>query len=435
MQRYIEQLIEDMHQAAAQAPADPFDDPLLDSEDAFMMEMEESEKIIEGPFELLCDVVGIPLHALPPPNKLNPEQISLLNTELEKLLISFNYYPDYPENVPALLLYNAFRSIWEIEVIRVRFGQYHIDFCDGEEENCPFPGYCQNCNLEELLIEETPRNEFDIPAKDLSGEGNSAEEDFRQIEEDFYKSKPITDSEGYIPGIHNYCDRWCERCDFTDKCRVFKMENEMKSMLRRKEEGEIDDTKEELAKKVDEFFDFDDDSKDDDMNFDLDEGFDEYLKEQSDYFSNENKVERHPMTELANLYSDNSLQWLKVRFEEQEKGFLAEVALGFADEIMEAENVVSWYSILINSKLRRALSGYYDMEYNEFAEDDMNGSAKVALIGIDRSIDAFTVLLRQLKNHRTQLKKFRNQLEELRNMAEELFPDARQFVRPGLDEL
>ena len=21
-----------------------------------------------------------------------------------------------------------------------------------------------------------------------------------------------------IPGIHNYCDRWCERCPFTSKC-------------------------------------------------------------------------------------------------------------------------------------------------------------------------------------------------------------------------
>ena len=23
----------------------------------------------------------------------------------------------------------------------------------------------------------------------------------------------------YIPGIYNYCDRWCERCEFTSRCR------------------------------------------------------------------------------------------------------------------------------------------------------------------------------------------------------------------------
>ncbi len=22
----------------------------------------------------------------------------------------------------------------------------------------------------------------------------------------------------YIPGIYNYCDRWCERCQFTSRC-------------------------------------------------------------------------------------------------------------------------------------------------------------------------------------------------------------------------
>jgi hypothetical protein len=28
------------------------------------------------------------------------------------------------------------------------------------------------------------------------------------------------DEEGFIPSIFNYCDRWCERCDFVDRCRV-----------------------------------------------------------------------------------------------------------------------------------------------------------------------------------------------------------------------
>ena len=32
---------------------------------------------------------------------------------------------------------------------------------------------------------------------------------------------PIGD---FIPGIYNYCDRWCERCLYTDRCRTFAME-------------------------------------------------------------------------------------------------------------------------------------------------------------------------------------------------------------------
>ncbi|MFN3694182.1 MAG: hypothetical protein ACK4UV_04160, partial [Ignavibacterium sp.] len=27
--------------------------------------------------------------------------------------------------------------------------------------------------------------------------------------------------ENFIAGIYNYCDRWCERCNYTDRCRLF----------------------------------------------------------------------------------------------------------------------------------------------------------------------------------------------------------------------
>ncbi len=32
------------------------------------------------------------------------------------------------------------------------------------------------------------------------------------------------DEHGFIPGIHNYCDRWCERCPFSSRCRAFAIE-------------------------------------------------------------------------------------------------------------------------------------------------------------------------------------------------------------------
>lgn len=30
--------------------------------------------------------------------------------------------------------------------------------------------------------------------------------------------------DGFIPGIHNYCDRWCERCAFSSRCRAYAIE-------------------------------------------------------------------------------------------------------------------------------------------------------------------------------------------------------------------
>ena len=31
----------------------------------------------------------------------------------------------------------------------------------------------------------------------------------------------MTSDEQFISSIFNYCDRWCEKCDFTTRCRVF----------------------------------------------------------------------------------------------------------------------------------------------------------------------------------------------------------------------
>lgn len=35
-------------------------------------------------------------------------------------------------------------------------------------------------------------------------------------------------SEGFIDGLYNYCDRWCERCLLTARCRVFAFEEQRK---------------------------------------------------------------------------------------------------------------------------------------------------------------------------------------------------------------
>ena len=37
--------------------------------------------------------------------------------------------------------------------------------------------------------------------------------------------------DGFIVGVYNYCDRWCERCAFTSRCRVFADVAEMHASL------------------------------------------------------------------------------------------------------------------------------------------------------------------------------------------------------------
>src|SRR5438874_2098563 len=36
------------------------------------------------------------------------------------------------------------------------------------------------------------------------------------------------DESRFIDGVFNYCDRWCEKCRFNDRCRVYDQELAMK---------------------------------------------------------------------------------------------------------------------------------------------------------------------------------------------------------------
>jgi len=46
-----------------------------------------------------------------------------------------------------------------------------------------------------------------------------------EVEKYKIKIKEIAKNEQIISGIHNYCDRWCEKCTKTVHCSVFLMEN------------------------------------------------------------------------------------------------------------------------------------------------------------------------------------------------------------------
>lgn len=437
MDRYIEQLIEDIRNAAEQAPQQEFDDSELDDEEALEMELEESERIINGPFEKLSDIVGVSKELLPAPDRLGESQKKQLVPELEILLNAYNFIPDYPDNVPAEMLYKAFYNIWDDEFVRVTSGQFHIEFCDYDEATCPFPGFCDFCN-EDNIPEEIPENDFNVKATDLPGDEKSIAKDFTQIEREYYTDSEITDDEGFIPGIHNYCDRWCERCDFTDKCRVFAMEEEMMEMLNKnkKENGGEDVPEENPSDWYDAEQDQLEDSDDEpEIEIEFPEDNNDLSSERDDYFSSENKAGRHPMAELAYNYSMASFNWFRKYNKELQKRFTEHLAKGYADEVMYASEVMQWYHMFIFAKIKRALTGYYELQNFDEADYDMNGSAKVALIGIDRSIEAASTLIRQMKIYREPLKAFREQLEKIREMAEETFPDARNFIRPGLDEL
>lgn len=110
------------------------------------------------------------------------------------------------------------------------------------------------------------------------------------------------------------------------------------------------------------------------------------------------------------------------------------------DEILQdVLAVVRWYQFFIAVKIKRGLNGILDKDGLEDGEEisdpqsDANGSIKIALIGIERSILAWTYVLNE--NNVEVVRPIIEILESIKQTTEQKFPYARDFVRPGFDEI
>jgi len=74
-------------------------------------------------------------------------------------------------------------------------------------------------------------------------------------------------------------------------------------------------------------------------------------------------------------------------------------------------------------------------EEDSMLPGNFDGSAKVALIGIDRSIGAWEKLQGHFKEKKDNILHILLHLDRLRCKTEQEFPNARSFKRPGFDTL
>jgi len=223
----------------------------------------------------------------------------------------------------------------------------------------------------------------------------------------------------FIPGIFNYCDRWCERCAFTKRCRVFADLQRFEA-----EHREWDSFFEALERAG------------------CDVRSPELTSEAPDRPPSKSLGRRRRKDELlhaAEEYMDAAHAWLKVQPEPQHAPD-QNAEPGSLDDLTD---VIGWYHMQIAVKLTRASSGLRSAEkikpweediLEEVHRSDADGSAKVALIGIERSLGAWTTLRTVYGRDDDTARKAITQLARLRRAVEERFPNARTFHRPGLDD-
>lgn len=245
----------------------------------------------------------------------------------------------------------------------------------------------------------------------------------------------------YISGIYNYCDRWCERCAFTARCLNYAIE---------KEDAE-DPVARDLNNKA--FWDrlqvIFEQTREMIIELAREKGIDMDaldIKSESDDFSHAfDKAKDHELSLSARHYSKMADIWFESEyplFEQKQDELNTMLNLGIkgdkpfaeADGIRDAIDVIQWYQHQIYVKFLRALT-QDDVEEETSLQNDSNGSALVALNAIARSIGAWRILQEYFPTKTDSILDILLHLDQLRRMAEKVFPDARNFKRPGFDDM
>lgn len=144
MERYLEQLIEDLHAARKNAPVNVPQSQLDDQQ--ILEELREIDRIIEQEHEKPMHLIfGIDPSLFPPYENLNEEQAANLAEEIIELFLHFNIDPVYPENYPKEKLYPLLIQKLNEPFLYFPMGMTHLELCNFESSKCPFEnGYC-NC--------------------------------------------------------------------------------------------------------------------------------------------------------------------------------------------------------------------------------------------------------------------------------------------------
>ena len=249
----------------------------------------------------------------------------------------------------------------------------------------------------------------------------------------------------FIKGVYNYCDRWCERCPLTSRCFNFAMADEQFP-----DQENLDIKNEIFWKKLSESFQLTLEllkETAEERGIDLDSLDIDKVQEEEDRFKEE-VAKNHECSRMAKTYGemvDNWFDSIRDLFDQGKdeptwKQGLDLPNVHMVDEISDFEDaveVIRWYQHQIYVKLMRALRGSLDEKeeiLDEFPKDS-DGSAKVALIAIDRSMAAWSQMSSHFLAREGDINDLLMQLESLRRKVEKAFPDARAFIRLGFDKI
>jgi len=139
MQKYIDQLIEDLEEAAQNPPKASFIEPPPHIEDDPVI-----SELALVPFQTIEELTGIKQEVFPEMIDLEGGQWEQINTAIFKVFDSLNIeLVDAPSGIPPEWLYEVLTTNWQHEVQYLPSSGMDLELCTGDPMTCPYGEYCE----------------------------------------------------------------------------------------------------------------------------------------------------------------------------------------------------------------------------------------------------------------------------------------------------
>lgn len=249
----------------------------------------------------------------------------------------------------------------------------------------------------------------------------------------------------YVPGIYNYCDKWCEKCITTSKCLNFKLDScdEISRNNLDDKNNKFWTKMENILKNTIELIQLLSTKKNIVLEYISTNNINSKINNLKDI---RNIVKEKYLSKLSKQYIHSVQQW----FDSSENSFIQKedelnlkLNLKFPNSnpieetntIIQLIEIIRYYQHFIFPKLMRALEGkiFFMKENCNDRMYDANGSAKIVLIACDRSLAAWGEIMNIFEEWEDEILNILVLLQKMIKGIEKEFPNARNFIRPGLD--
>lgn len=242
--------------------------------------------------------------------------------------------------------------------------------------------------------------------------------------------------ENFIAGIYNYCDRWCERCNYTDRCRLFfaDAERDIQHIINDEDphdpkiftkdiEDNLNEAMQMLMEKLKE------------MNIDPEDI-------ESEEFLPEPDFESYPINNLAEQFT-KSMDLLDKLYdlygEKIKEGLLKESLTLESREINENLSVLGWYSPQVFVKTKRLIRAHEeylaqeDEEMKEIDEEELFVTGKLLYIAVTNSLSALNNLHELCPEFNFEIPEHISLLTRIKDELLKMYPDIPEYKRPYFD--